>query len=938
MADDLPGWMAETNQKLTAKPAADLPNWMQNVNSMSAGKLPVRHQPAAFEQQAAKMPVPVAKPPQPQPAWMKFQLADWLGEKFNQAQGLASRGIERTLEQPLPGLAPGFGMNKSSAGQLARDITGIATESEPLRAKMEPKIETPAVKPPEAAAVPSPNHPVAHAAGVEGKDGFITSQGQFVNRGEGAQIAKQTGQAKPGTGDALHSEDLKPGTSKAIPIGEMKAAGPVGADVAPAQIVPFKPDKNFIRQEDDAFFRLRQGATADKSQFMNIIEALPPEVKNSGLQERWFKYMEGDGKLSPQDKVLYDKYVGPLKQEETALFEELKKTDVDNIESFDPQYAHRMVKGRNKQFDEWFGDSSTANPVGGYRSMTTSSLKERVYYTAENASGGKQLLAKMPDGRFSMVRNGKLEPIRTYEGANQPEGVGDTFTSDGQKWTVRHAKTSEIESATPTRYYKNALASTIDNVIRLRAVARAVYNVNRLKSTPEFQVYAKKIGAKGIPDNWRSPTMPMFHGYRMEPKLADVIDDFWGRHRGPLIERLEAINRFAVTSLFWSPVPHALNAGAHWATARGWDWITPHGIRSLAVDSARAMREVITQGPEYQKMLREGAGLVYGSVANEQFYRTMLQRLGEDVVRNPSRWDPIARVFGVGPSDLAKMLYRTSSKALWSVSDMFMLQRVFELQRKGMGIREAIADAEKHIPNYRIPPQVLGSSVVAQILKEPALTEFSRYHYGMMKSVALMARDLAVGTPREKFEALGNIFATGALMYLVWPAINYGINKLTGDDKLTMGPKGSTTIPQDLIDLYNGDKDFIQVMSNLVTMAPLLKTGLEAWPSNEDWFTGKRIVEPRDLKEGRIGRAIAQEAEHVTSNLVQPYGMVDQAVRSGKPIVRGAIKQGLGLREESTKKFIGKKIEKKAQRARQRKPRGLIESLEKKIESYKGTQ
>jgi hypothetical protein len=357
------------------------------------------------------------------------------------------------------------------------------------------------------------------------------------------------------------------------------------------------------------------------------------------------------------------------------------------------------------------------------------------------------------------------------------------------------------------------------------------------------------------------------------------------------------------------------------------------------VDGARAIREVVTQGPEYQRLLREGSGLVYGGVANQKFYETMMKRLGEDIKREPAKWDPIARVLGVGPSDLVKMLYEGSSRALWSVSDMFMLQRVFELERKGLAADQAIREAEKHIPNYRIPPEVLGSRIVASVLKEPALTEFSRYHYGMLKSYAHMARDLAVGTGKERFDAMGNIMATAVMMAAVWPVVNYGIQKLTGDKDLELGPKGSTTIPKDLLDLYNGNKDFIQVLSGLVTIAPVLRTGMEMFPSNMDWFTHKPIAEPDDMKHGRVGRVAAQEAEHVADKLVQPYGMINQK----EGALKAAGKQALGLREKPKKWSGGHGGGNEAEDAAKRhaRPRGLIEKgedeLEKLVRRYKGT-
>ncbi len=189
----------------------------------------------------------------------------------------------------------------------------------------------------------------------------------------------------------------------------------------------------------------------------------------------------------------------------------------------------------------------------------------------------------------------------------------------------------------------------------------------------------------------------------------------------------------------------------------GLDWVTPRGWRSVLADGARAVGEVVTQGPKYQQLLREGSGLIYGSVANEKFYRSILQNLGEKIEREPNEWGPVAKAMDVTVGDLARMLYGASSRALWSISDMMMVQRVLELERKGMGTRAAVGETRRHIPNYRIPPKVLGSRVFAQALKDPSLTTFSRYHYGQWKSYARMAKDLASAykDPKQAFDAMG---------------------------------------------------------------------------------------------------------------------------------------------------------------------------------------
>jgi len=274
-----------------------------------------------------------------------------------------------------------------------------------------------------------------------------------------------------------------------------------------------------------------------------------------------------------------------------------------------------------------------------------------------------------------------------------------------------------------------------------------------------------------------------------------------------------------------------------------------------------------------------------------------------------------------------------------------MWQRVLENEAKGMSIRAAIEDAEHHIPNYRVPSEVANSHFVSQMIRSPIFFMFGRYRYGQIMSHARLIKALAIGTPKQRFDAVGSLLIGAVMLTVLWPAINYGIQKLTGDKKLKFGPKGPLTIPQDLLDMYNGDKDLVQGIAGLVTLSPLLEKGLETFPFNKDSFTGKPIAEPADLRKmarGSIksaGRVGAAEAEHA-AGLVQPYALMDQAFRSSDPVWKTIAKSAFGLRGEPKpgRARVYRRQEKEAVR---RKPQGLIEEGERKLEKalrYGGTQ
>ena len=705
----------------------------------------------------------------------------------------------------------------------------------------------------------------------------------------------------------------------------------LGAEASNPSEAP-APNRQWFNEQDDKFFQLRQRHQKDEAEFIEAVNNIPDEFKTPDMQERFYKYMEDPNstELSPSEQAFYKTTIEPLKREERDLYEELKKTNLD-VSDYNPTYAHRIVKGRAPVFDALAGERGASfNPISGYKSFTAPSLKSRKFYVLEDAQGNRKVVA-LSDGRLTELNNGLDTPLRPDKpgtGEESLKGVGDTVGINGKQYTLKNAKTSEIEAKTGTRYYKNALANTIDNLIKLRAAARAQYLFNDLKESPQFLTLARRFGGnQPIPEGWRSVQMPTFRGWALEPKFADMVDDFYGGTKSALGDKLTKINQIAVRSLFFTPTPHLLNTFAMWSVARGWDMATPMGIRSFLVDGTKAFKAVFTMNKEYREMLDHGAGLVYSGVKNQDFYRQMMNRLGENIKRDPASWDPIARIMGVGPSDLIKIIYDGSSKILWGGSDFFLMQRVYELKRKGMSTHDAIVEAEKYIPNYRIPSQVLGSRRFALLLKDPSLTEFSRYHYGVWKSLAHLANDLAgpKATVAKRFDTIGKIAVGGGLLFGLWPVISYGIQKLSGEKDLEFSPKGSTKIPADLLAWYNGDKQFIDVVSDSLIMAPVLKEGLEQF-FNANFFQaghnmpGSSIIDKVDQQQGVAHQALIR-GQHALGTLNSPYGMLEQAGRPKGSMEKEALSALLGTRKKPKKYVPGSKDYK----SHARRPKGMLE-------------
>lgn len=764
---------------------------------------------------------------------------------------------------------------------------------------------------------------------------------------------------RPTTADKLRaiweSEGLHPAEVAEEARTNLAVARDLSAASSPPLPLPVRPSKTYIHDIENTFQKLRGAHTADQSEFLNRLDELPSAVKDPEVGREWYKHAEGDptADMTPEDGRLYNEHAVPMKQEELRLYEEVSKSQLD-VSEFDPAYMHRAVVGKTPSIDRIAGEGTEANPIyhgPGLMARTTSSMHERRYFVAENALGERRVvsikegeLRSVGDGERSLLKHSQEEPLKKGDEFSMGE---NPVTGDDGVWKVTDAYTREIEAATATRYYKNFLANTIDNIIHLRAAARAIYTAQQIRSTPEWAQYTIPVGRSDIPAGWRSPEMPLFRNDMMDPKLASAIDDFYGnRSTDGLGLALEKINRFAVGSMFWTPVPHAANAGTHWAMARSWDWIKPAGLKSLAVDGATAIREVVTQGPKYQELLREGSGLLYAGVKNRDFYQKLLDRAGFEFEKDPVSFASIAKAVGMAPIDLTRGIYNASSKALWAASDIFMMQRVLELQAKGLPVKAAIYEAEKLIPSYKVPSEILGSRSLQQIYTNPSVFQFSRYHYGVLEGYANLAKDLAVGNASQKANVIGSIMALGTLQLMIWPLMSAMLQNVTGEEGLKVPSFGPGRLsepgigavvnatpnvwPEWVKKYYHNDTTMMQQVSNLIPLAPVTRGGLEIY-QNRYSFTGRPVAEPSDWREGNVGRVAAQQAEHAAQTMVEPYSAVNTILKQNQSLPMGLIERAFGLKNQTADQEMAKerafRYQDKQSRKRARKPLGPIESL-----------
>lgn len=699
---------------------------------------------------------------------------------------------------------------------------------------------------------------------------------------------------------------------------------------------------------------IRQDDIEHKLQLLKWEQNLPKELNNPEVREQIYRARE-EGKLGllpPDVKALYDEHLKPMFDENDTFFDNIAKIDPGRIGPEVADHIYRILKGNDPEHNILHTGESK-DPIEGVNAITTAArgpaLARR--FVALERSDGKRFVISLDDGGFKIWKNGSAQ---TVEDPGFSFKAGNKYKVGNTDFTMKEAMTPEIEQhargddGKKLQYYKNAPLSAAATNSYLGSMARHLQYLNNLKSDPEFLKMARPPGAKSVPAEYRDTSLPNFKGWKMDPQLAYVMDDFaQAGFNEPSLNMARKLAQAVTKTIFWLPTAHINNVGAHWFVERGWNWLPgTGGYRSLAVNGAKAIRSVITQDALQSELRASRAGTIYGGILTQGFMEQLGKGVGEAIKNDKPRWDPIARTLGVGPSDLAKAIYKGSSKVMWAANDMLLTQAVLENMSHGLSMKDAIVHAERHIPNYRVPATIMGSGkgarLFSQIMQEPTFFAFGRYHYGVFNSYAHMVKDLVKGSGSQRLEAIGNLMALGILSYAIYPALDAAYQGLTGNPDASAQRRGPMSIPHHLARAAEGKEDIMQAGRSTLTMAPALATALETL-NNKD-FRGKQIIEPGDVRAAAHGSGSAaarvgvQATEHAARGLVSPIGTAEMAYGKGAGVGSTLRDQLLDIRNPSpqSRKYEATIAKTSTQKAvsRFKKPPGMLEGTLNKITGY----
>jgi predicted transcriptional regulator len=442
--------------------------------------------------------------------------------------------------------------------------------------------------------------------------------------------------------------------------------------------------------------------------------------------------------------------------------------------------------------------------------------------------------------------------------------LGDkVILRDGKEATMVTGNVRDIEQHSTYKYSHDPFLSQALARMGLRKMVREAEAVENLKKSELF----KQVGhgpdqpLKDLPKGWVVPSnidrIPQLRGWHFDPKTAAIISDFAKVWDNTMYMKL---SNALVKNMMLNPIPHMFNEVMHLWNARGFTgWVDPRRLGMFADTARVAWRDVGNQTQFYRDIMREGGSILGADPRNKNYFDTIQKEASKQMFGTPEMqrsMTGLAKKLGTSVGDLYNGISDASQKAMWFTRDVMYVQLVREImarqEKSGnkMTLKEAIDQAERHMPNYRLPSEVLGSRAVSQVLRDPRISMFSRYHYGMVKSLVNTIKDVNpnnLKTPegRAHFrEGVDSMLAIGVAMGVMYPLMDAMAEAVFGEgaEQRRAGPYH---LLQAGLDFTTGKKDASALIWPVFTFNPVALT-LGQLGLNKKIFTGKEIYHPDD--------------------------------------------------------------------------------------------
>ncbi|MGN8159500.1 hypothetical protein ACS8YF_12600 [Salinisphaera sp. SWV1] len=480
-------------------------------------------------------------------------------------------------------------------------------------------------------------------------------------------------------------------------------------------------------------------------------------------------------------------------------------------------------------------------------------------------------LANIEDGLNALYeRKAKLQERHADELNDQ------FFTHKGKRYHIGEATANEIEKHTNVKYHRNLLGKLLDEYVANRQVQRQTKFLDDLKASPEFQKVATQDPTKAKP-KWKSLELPQFHGWKAEPYTAEVLNHFARRTKGDLrVPILSTVNDLARKAMFSVlPVWHDFNIADMAIINRGMVGnFSPASMVRLWKTMGPAMKEVMTLGPKYQRLMEKGAPFMYaksklGLVTPEAF-GDIVNSLGTELDAKPEL-HPIAKALGFVPGKALqgmKWWGHHANTSMWSFNDMAIMQAIMERELKGMSEDDALMHVTDILPSYSLPE----GSRLLNVLTHPDMSWFARYHLGLFKAYGKMMQRVLGKSSDASLRARGmdQLAMVGLMGLVVYPMLDQILRQQSGDPKAHVARFGLSAIPYDLSKWASGQMALLDFGTKIFTPAPGSYEALQQLVNRDIW-SGDEIAPYYSTR----GEAAEDRIKHLTHMNIPAQNFVE---------------------------------------------------------------
>lgn len=641
-------------------------------------------------------------------------------------------------------------------------------------------------------------------------------------------------------------------------------------------------------QMADSLYALGKQTEADKAELFGRAKGLVGKVitsekaeglyqkatadgVDSAMRTKWQQAAEGKTTLTPKEQELFDKYIKPMEAELRELT--LRQVELGRVKNLNMneaetgKFAPRIMLPRKMDAKAW-KEKLFGSDMGGFDAdivKEPGAMSERGYFVYEAPDGKRTLI--MPKGKVIVGIGKNKQQFKFGENVTIPEGSTETRQiQSGDKWgagRIKEATVAEIESLTEHKYLKDYQAVVYKRLEEARAYDRANNHLeNMLKSdffksvaveatepTPERYEIDLKTGKnrKVREGKWdtlsNTDKLPQLAKYKFEPRMKAIIEDFskvWTPNTSTYITNA------IIKNMMLNPLPHMNNEAWHWYNARGLTgWITPAGASRFVKTMAPALKSVITQDEYYRKLMMNGGSILGSNVRNNATYKEIFDKGIKEAIENPTFTQQL-KALGMKPVDAYNALSKHMSIAMWTVRDAMYVQLVKEQELKGKSMQAAIKEVERHMPSYRIPETVMGSRALSKVMQNPHISVFSRYHYGMMKSLQQTAIDMSGKNGKQHMkEGWDQAAAIGVAMAVLYPMADWLMDQIFDSEKTTLRRAGPYHLFYAINETAKGEKVPMSIWQSFFTFNPVLLATGEIMYGREA-YSGKEIYKPND--------------------------------------------------------------------------------------------